>query len=248
MASAAARTSSGLRRLLGRPRCLEIRPSTPQVRSALSSRSVCLRLTPRSWAAAAAVRVWTLLERRMDMSPALGAHAFANRVAKTAAVTRERQTPAAAEIWARIVSKAIQISKEHRELVGVKSFDLALQLRQSPVSPVIVVTFPVLHAGLPGKRKGMMFLGLLPLPYDIDKRKDARRALVEAFLSSTWRPGDLALAAHRAGVLPKIAGRLRAINRGDYLARVVQDLRSRNDALANTVADHVDRSAGISED
>lgn len=91
-----------------------------------------------------------------------------------------------------------------------------------------------------------MFLGLLPIPMDIDKRKDARRELVDAFLQSNWPPSDLALAGHRAKVLPKILARLRQLRHADYIRWMALDLDTRSD-LDPQLAAYV-RNAGNGED
>ncbi len=63
-----------------------------------------------------------------------------------------------------------------------------------------------------------------------DKGKDFRIGLIDAFLGSDWRPGDLALAADNAGILRKIFKRLRRRSRGnDYIRAMANDLASRND-------------------
>lgn len=90
-----------------------------------------------------------------------------------------------------------------------------------------------------------MFIGILPIPYDIDKRKDARRELIDAFLQSNWPPGDLAIAANNAGVLSKTLARLRQLRRSDYIQRISTDLAARSNELARTVAALVrDANAG----
>lgn len=181
-------------------------------------------------------RIWRLVEAQLSFLPTLGARPYTDRVAQAISLTRDKHTAASVEIWARVVLRALEVSPGHREGVGLASFDAALRGRHSPVSPILTITFPVLHGGLPGKRRGTMFIGIFPIPYDIDKRKDARRELIDAFLQSSWPPGDLAIAAHRADVLPKILARLRQLRRSDYIQRMSADLSGRSNELARTIA------------
>jgi hypothetical protein len=60
--------------------------------------------------------------------------------------------------------------------------------------------------------------------------------LVDAFLGSSWPPGDLAIAASRASILPKIFKRLHRTPRGDkYALSMLDDLGRRKDPGSSKV-------------
>jgi hypothetical protein len=214
-----------------------------EVARALDAGEVFDRATERSTGRTARrirpERVWRLLEFQLSLLPKLGAKGYANRIAQVIRSTAAQHNPGSVKVWTRIVTEALGGPADRRESVSLLSFDAALRSTQSPVSPVLVVTFPVLHGGLPNKRRGTIFVGIFPLPVDIDKRQDARRELVDAFLRSIWPPGDLALAAHRAGVLPKVIGRLRHLRKDHYVERLIADLESRSDELCLSIARRV---------
>jgi hypothetical protein len=72
-------------------------------------------------------------------------------------------------------------------------------------------------------------LKFVPL-FDWDRCKTARRELVNAFMSSSWKAGDLALTACRCGDVAKILKRVASSYRGEeYLARIESDLGRLND-------------------
>jgi hypothetical protein len=84
------------------------------------------------------------------------------------------------------------------------------------------------------------FFEVLFLSYDWDKGKDLRIALVDAFLRSDWRPGDLAVAAERAGILGKIFKRVRRRSHGDeYIAAMERDLSLRATSEAASVRERL---------
>ncbi len=193
-------------------------------------------------------RVWELTEARLRLRPPPTARKYLALVERAIALTKSRYNRESVAVWARLVLQALDLGPEYRELVGIGSFEAAFRARRAPVSPVIVATFPVLHAGLPGKKRATMFIGLLPIPYEMDKKKDARRELVDAFLESSWPPGDLAMAAHRAGVLSKIVARLQNLRKGDYVQRMIGDLGSRPEPLAKQLVAHIRQAKDVSDD
>ncbi len=72
-----------------------------------------------------------------------------------------------------------------------------------------------------------------------DRGKDLRASLIDAFQRSNWAPGDLAVAANDAGILPKIFKRPHRTATGeDYTKKMLQDLSQRNDPDLLKMADH----------
>jgi hypothetical protein len=101
-----------------------------------------------------------------------------------------------------------------------------LQARQSPVSSIIAVAFPVVYREL---RKGSDFADLLRLFLfvDWDRCKVARRELVDAFQHSTWPSTDLALAAARADDAVRILHLLSATEQGkQFIRKIARDIDS----------------------
>jgi hypothetical protein len=89
-----------------------------------------------------------------------------------------------------------------------------------PASPLIASAFPSVYRALK-KANDAPDLFKFFLFADWDKRKIARRELVEALMRSNWRATDIALAAARAGDPRRI---LRCIAEQDNGARMVADI------------------------
>jgi GTPase-associated protein 1, N-terminal domain type 1 len=100
-----------------------------------------------------------------------------------------------------------------------------LRAKSRPVSALVAATFPLVYRELAKDAEVPDLLKFVPF-YDWDRCKTARRELVDAFTaSSVWRPGDLALAAYRAGDLAKILRRVTKVYGGvNYIKRVEADL------------------------
>jgi len=119
----------------------------------------------------------------------------------------------------------------------------ALKMKYGPVSPLIVATFPLVHAELARGKAAPGFLSFFFSFGDYWDRCDVlRRRLVDAFMDSEWPPADLLVAAHAANVAFEIMEIVSSRYRGkDYrkailndLERLPEDLR---EALLNVVAD-----------
>jgi hypothetical protein len=81
------------------------------------------------------------------------------------------------------------------------------------------------------------------MAYDWDKGKDLRITLIDSFLRSqwVWAPGDLAIAASRAGILRKIFKRLLRKPGGDSYVRAMHaDLDQRTNTDVITVRNDLD--------
>lgn len=99
-----------------------------------------------------------------------------------------------------------------------------LRARQQPVSPLIAALFPIIYRELAKEDDVPELLKFIPF-FDWDRCKTARHELVSAFMSSSWKAGDLALIACRCKDIPKILmGVSRSYGGEDYLMRIKNDL------------------------
>jgi hypothetical protein len=97
--------------------------------------------------------------------------------------------------------------------------------RRSPVSYIVAVLFPVAYKELAKSDDVPDSLRFLFSFFDWDRCKTARRELVRAFMSSTWKAGDLALTACRCDdvfqILKQVA---KSYDGEEYLSQVNNDL------------------------
>ncbi len=99
-----------------------------------------------------------------------------------------------------------------------------LHTHRQPISLMIAALFPIIYKELANlknvpKRLNIFFF------FDWDRCKAARIELVEAFMSSSWRPGDLALTACRCNDVSKILTQVAQSYSGEkYLAQIENDL------------------------
>lgn len=101
-----------------------------------------------------------------------------------------------ASVLAKILDNVREDNYSAYEQASLNLLPALMKSTRSPVSAVIVVTFPAVYELL--KRKENSFkLSKLFFFTDWDKCKTARIELVRAFLGSNWPPSDLASAAHR---------------------------------------------------
>ncbi|WP_269507582.1 hypothetical protein [Burkholderia sp. IMCC1007] len=104
-----------------------------------------------------------------------------------------------------------------------------LHARRQPVSMLIAALFPVVYQELAKADDVPDFLKFVPF-FDWDRCKTARRELVNAFMSSSWKAGDLALVACRTHDIAKILKRVAASYGGEeYLTRIESDLDRLNE-------------------
>lgn len=101
-----------------------------------------------------------------------------------------------------------------------------LRARRFPVSPIIAAVFPPLYRELASANEVPDLLKFVPF-FDWDRCKTARRELVEAFMSSSWRPGDLALTAYRCSDVAKILEHVSKSYRGEEYLTLIEDDLSR---------------------
>lgn len=95
-----------------------------------------------------------------------------------------------------------------------------LRSQREPVSPLIAAAFPAVYKELKKAEDTPDFFKLF-IFVDWDRRKIARRELVDAFMQSNWHAADIALAAARADDSSRI---LRDIAKQKDGARIVADI------------------------
>ncbi|SIR73769.1 hypothetical protein [Pseudomonas putida] len=143
----------------------------------------------------------------------------------------------AVDACAKIMSDAEKKSRQALLIAAGVLMPSLLKARHLPVSPIIAALFPPLYNELASSDDVPELLKFVPF-FDWDRCKAARRELVEAFISSSWRPGDLALTAYRCSDVAKI---LECVNKshggGRYLSLVENDL----DRLGKDVRKTVER-------
>ncbi len=99
-----------------------------------------------------------------------------------------------------------------------------LRARHQPVSLLIAALFPIVYREQAKSDDTSDFLRFIPF-LEWDRCRAARHELVEAFMSSSWKAGNLALTACRCRDTTKILERVLWSSRGEeYLARIENDL------------------------
>jgi len=101
---------------------------------------------------------------------------------------------------------------------------MLMRHRREPVSLMIAATFPMIYRELAKKDDVPIFLQFISF-LDWDRCKAARSELVDAFMSSSWSPADLALTACRCGDVNKILHRAAESSGGqEYIERVAKEI------------------------
>lgn len=137
----------------------------------------------------------------------------------------ERTETAVAAVVKRMKSDS---PSEPFQTAAAKSLRFAFDNTHLALGAVVAESFPDVYRVAASDRRQPSFLSLLFWSYDWDKGKELRIALVDSFLRSSWKPGYLALASERAGILAKIFKRVRRKPRADdYIAAIAKDLQGR---------------------
>jgi len=116
-----------------------------------------------------------------------------------------------------------------------------LNARRKPVSLMISVLFPIIYKELSKANDFSDRFNIFSF-FDWDRCKTARNELVEAFMSSSWNPGDLALTACLCNEEFKILKRVGHSYGGEeYLRQIRNDLERLDDGnqirVKNIIAD-----------
>lgn len=133
---------------------------------------------------------------------------------------------AAVEACAALMLYAEKVAPKAHLMAAGLIMPVLLRSRDRPVSPLIVAAFPSVHRELarvdeiPDIFKFFTF-------FDWDRCKAARRELVDAFMSSSWPPSDLALTACRTKEVSRILRRVgKQYGGSKYLERITSGIES----------------------
>lgn len=136
---------------------------------------------------------------------------------------------------ARIMLDADKTSHKSLLSAAQRLIPSLLRAQRQPVSPMIAALFPAHYRDLEKDDSPLDVLKLFSL-FDRDHSKAARRELVDAFMSSSWRPGDLALTAYRCGDETRFLGQVAHSYSGTkYLALIEKDLDHLSDEVRRSI-------------
>jgi hypothetical protein len=125
--------------------------------------------------------------------------------------------------WSQLLADAgsVDRSAQTNAAGGVLSF--ALEERRNPVSPLIVVAFPIVYAELSaGNEAPRLFSFFFE---DWDRCKTVRKNIAQAFLQSNWPTVDLVKAVEPTGDLGRVFKRLLRDRGGEsFLSRLRHDV------------------------
>ncbi|WP_265451617.1 hypothetical protein [Enterobacter hormaechei] len=107
---------------------------------------------------------------------------------------------------------------------------ILLNARRQPVSLIIAALFPIVYKELEKSVDVPESVNLFFYFLDWDRCKTARNDLVHAFMTSSWRPGHLALTACRCGEVSRMIKKVaRSYEGEDYLIQIRNDLEGLDD-------------------
>ena len=131
---------------------------------------------------------------------------------------------AAVEACAALMTYSEKVAPKAHLLAAGLLMPVLLKSRDRPVSPMIVATFPSVYRELARADEVADLFKFITF-FDWDRCKAARHELVDAFMSSSWPPSDLALIACRTNEVSKILRRVgRRYGGNDYLQRITLEM------------------------
>lgn len=151
-------------------------------------------------------------------------------IARTLVERREFDLDAAAaEACAALMLDAEKVAPRALLSAAGHLLPVLLRCRDRPVSPMIVAAFPSVHRELATHDDVPDLFKFIPF-FDWDRCKAARHELVDAFMSSSWPPSDLALTACRTGEVSKILRRIGQQPSGEtYIKRLTSGIEKLTD-------------------
>jgi hypothetical protein len=128
--------------------------------------------------------------------------------------------------WAELISDAGTVDRQAQLRAAEMVLPFALKTRYGPASPLIIETFPLVHAELGRGRTAPNLFTFFFFGDHWDRCDTLRRSLVDAFMSSDWPPADLLIAAHTADVIPEVL-KIISSRSGtrDYKQAIFKDVR-----------------------
>ncbi len=131
---------------------------------------------------------------------------------------------AAMEACAALMLSAEKVAPKALLLAAGLLMPVLLRSRDRPVSPMIVAAFPSVHRELARVDEVSDLFKFITF-FDWDRCKAARHELVDAFMSSSWPPLDLALTACRTKEVSKILRRVgKQYGGSNYLERITSEI------------------------
>ncbi len=142
---------------------------------------------------------------------------------------------AAVEACAAIMLDAEKVAPRALLFAAGHLLPVLLRSRDRPVSPMVVAAFPSVHRELAKFDDVPDLFKFIPF-FDWDRCKAARHELVDAFMSSSWPPSDLALTACRAREVSRILRRINNQHGGQmYIERLKSEINRLPDDCRNIV-------------
>lgn len=143
----------------------------------------------------------------------------------------DRMTDAACEAWVAVLRRAKGEADASTYLrLCLDAVGFAFAHTGIPLGAVVAEAFPAAYEAV--ATSGVGDFGFFRILH-WDRAKELRKSLIEAFLSSDWRPGDLAIAAGGEPLLRKVFKRVRRRWKGEfYIDRMLEDLSFRDEPHA----------------
>jgi GTPase-associated protein 1, N-terminal domain type 1 len=150
-------------------------------------------------------------------------------------------------VWTSLLN-ALSVQSKRTDYLRLCAYalDFAFRNTRFPLSKVVVHSFwPVytelLRTNAPSSFSNLMFTILSIVDLDWDKAKDLRKKLIKSFITSSWPPGDLALAIDDRDTLRKIFKRLIRYSDGvRYVRSMIADLKTRGDTESFRTAEYLE--------
>ena len=128
--------------------------------------------------------------------------------------------------WAGLIADACEVSPRAQLQAAEVVLPFALKMKYGPASPLIIATFPLVHAELARGKAAPNLLSFFFFGDYWDRCDVLRRELVDAFMHSEWPPADLLVAAHAANVAYEVMEFVSSRDGGkDYQKAILKDVR-----------------------
>ena len=144
--------------------------------------------------------------------------------------------------WTGLIADAGGVSRRAQLRAAEVVLPFALKITYGPASPLIIATFPLVHAELARGNAAPNLLSFFFFGDYWDRCDVLRRGLVDAFMHSEWPPADLLVAAHAANVAHEVIDLVSSRYGGkDYQKAILKDLKrlpeDLRDVLRNAMED-----------
>lgn len=134
-------------------------------------------------------------------------------------------TETANDACAKLIFEMEKTSSRALVKAATSLMPLLYRNRSFPISLMIAALFPIVYRELSEADDIQSSSSFLFSFFDYDRCSTARKELVNAFMSSSWKAGDLALTAYRCCDAPKIFKQVARSHGGiEYLVRIKNDL------------------------